>query len=338
MNTAIRNRIAYIDAMRGFLILTVVFVHIFDHALFEEGVLATRTWIIDLICVFFLPLFFFISGLFTHKSNMRGLIEKFYGILLPTLITWTIYNLLTGYNLYNGLNDPFKNGYWFTYALFEIYLIYTFLNYTLQIDVRKKHIIYIGLIAAFYIIQSLLFRFKYEIYSQDWFRIIGVQQILKYTGFFLFGVWVKNNQDKFLRLINRQIMMSIFLIISIMLFSLFRNVTILSFMNSFLMIVLIYKVFYSYRTFFEHNSYVAKSLNLIGRRTMAIYFLHYFFFNGIMEMNSSEFTELLRNNWLIQIIVGLFFTMLLTTASILLEKILQSFPAIYKLVLGPIKK
>ena len=57
-----------------------------------------------------------------------------------------------------------------------------------------------------------------------------------------------------------------------------------------------------------------------------------------MEMNSSEFTELLRNNWLIQIIVGLFFTMLLTTASILLEKILQSFPAIYKLVLGPIKK
>lgn len=53
MNTAIRNRIAYIDAMRGFLILTVVFVHIFDHALFEEGVLATRTWIIDLICVFF---------------------------------------------------------------------------------------------------------------------------------------------------------------------------------------------------------------------------------------------------------------------------------------------
>ena len=122
MNTAIRNRIAYIDAMRGFLILTVVFVHIFDHALFEEGVLATRTWIIDLICVFFLPIFFFISGLFTHKSNMRGLIEKFYGILLPTLITWTIYNLLTGYNLYNGLNDPFKNGYWFTYALFEIWL------------------------------------------------------------------------------------------------------------------------------------------------------------------------------------------------------------------------
>lgn len=53
MNTAIRNRIAYIDAMRGFLILTVVFVHIFDHTLFEEGVLATRTWIIDLICVFF---------------------------------------------------------------------------------------------------------------------------------------------------------------------------------------------------------------------------------------------------------------------------------------------
>lgn len=133
-------------------------------------------------------------------------------------------------------------------------------------------------------------------------------------------------------------MMSIFLIISIMLFSLFRNVTILSFMNSFLMIVLIYKVFYSYRTFFEHNSYVAKSLNLIGRKTMAIYFLHYFFLNGIMKMNSSEFTELLRNNWLIQIIVGLFFTMLLTTASILLEKILQSFPAIYKLVLGPIKK
>lgn len=342
-NTSIRNRIAYIDAMRGFLILTVVFVHIFDHALFEEGVFATRTWIIDLICVFFLPLFFFISGLFAHKSMphtiMRGLIEKSRCILLPTIITWAIFNLSTDYNLYDGLNDPFKNGYWFTYALFEIYLIYTFLDYILyRFGIKKKTCVYISLIVAFYIIQSLLFRLKYEIYSQDWFRIIGIQQILKYTGFFLFGVWVKNNQDKFLKLMNSQIVMSTFLIFSVVLFSQFRNMPILSFMNSFLMIILIYKIFYSYQSFFECNNYVAKCLNLIGRRTMAIYFLHYFFLNGIMELHSTEFTELLQNNWLIQILVGSAFTILLTAASLLLEKVARSFPAIYKLALGQIKK
>ena len=114
-----KQRIAYIDAMRGFTMILVVYSHVCNYCLGDKWM----GWN-DVFFLFRLPCFFFISGWLFEQvgrqwdrvSIMSTIQHKFMVQIVPTVIFLL---LLAPPPLFISKLGATKGGYWFTFALFE---------------------------------------------------------------------------------------------------------------------------------------------------------------------------------------------------------------------------
>ena len=124
-----KKRLGYIDAMRGFGILSVIYSHLVVMGM--RGC-EYHSSVAPIIQLYFMPLFFLISGYLSTKigyvqtsSELRGLIlKKIKTLLIPTVIMFSLCVAYFRMNLIDSIVDSYKGGYWFTYVLFCIVLLY----------------------------------------------------------------------------------------------------------------------------------------------------------------------------------------------------------------------
>ncbi|WP_055098259.1 acyltransferase family protein [Gabonia massiliensis] len=129
MEVPIKNkRIEYLDAMRGFTMILVVYAHVLlfsfgfnsdSHASFNQFFMLMR-----------MPLFFFISGFIFYKDInwtlpiiRQFILKKSQVQLLSTLIVYTIFIFVFQKDFWEGIMTQTKYGYWFTITLFEFFLL-----------------------------------------------------------------------------------------------------------------------------------------------------------------------------------------------------------------------
>lgn len=120
------NRIDYIDSMRGFAIICVLIGHVLLFVIANK-----ESFWFNLVDSFQMPLFFFISGLMAYSTRKNKQHEfwskingKFLNIFLPTIVTGGLYIIIFQCDLWAALVDQYKYGYWFTWVLFELFVIY----------------------------------------------------------------------------------------------------------------------------------------------------------------------------------------------------------------------
>lgn len=130
-----KQRLLYIDVLRGIAILIVIYSHIL---LFCVGYSETSA-LTNLLRLYFLNGFFFISGFMAYKTFTPSLLEmikniwkKITTLLIPTLITGGLYCAYVHGNPCSFLADPAKGGYWFTIALFIMMIIYTIEDFLIK--------------------------------------------------------------------------------------------------------------------------------------------------------------------------------------------------------------
>lgn len=129
------KRIEYIDAMRGFMMILVVFAHISLYAYHENIV----TWG-SVFVQFHMSLFFFVSGfvLYKHERIWTGLTlceflwQKFKVQIISTVCFLFVYSLWSSLTWDNVWSDKYKAGYWFTLSLFEYFVLYMLFDAVLQ--------------------------------------------------------------------------------------------------------------------------------------------------------------------------------------------------------------
>ena len=114
------RRISYIDAMRGFTMILVVYSHICHFCLGDSLIGYNRIFFL-----FRLPCFFFISGWLFEPVGRRPfkavVRHKFMVQIVPTFIFLLF--LAPPPEFFHQLGT-LKGGYWFTFALFEFFLLY----------------------------------------------------------------------------------------------------------------------------------------------------------------------------------------------------------------------
>ena len=114
------KRIGYIDAMRGFTMILVVYSHICHFCLGDSLLGFNATFFL-----FRLPCFFFISGWLFEPVSRRPFRQiarkKFMVQIVPTVIFLLL--LAPPPEFFHQLGT-LKGGYWFTFTLFEFFLIY----------------------------------------------------------------------------------------------------------------------------------------------------------------------------------------------------------------------
>ena len=268
------QRIEYIDAMRGFTMILVVYSHICRYC-FGNWMMGWN----DVFFLFRLPCFFFISGwLFEqvgrqwNSVSIRNTVKhKFIVQIVPTVIFLL---LLAPPPLFFSKLGATKGGYWFTFALFEFFLLCIF---------SEKYLKRWSGVFALVISASAFF---YDVYFNRYFsnldvltKALGFLSFMtwRYFLFFYIGTWVKRHFEVYLFWISKPAII-ISVVIGFVLIALHPRSenTLLSYVIFVIGGVLGMTMIFAAFRYMSTRISSFFPLTYIGTRTLDIYLLHFF--------------------------------------------------------------
>ena len=285
-----KQRIDYIDAMRGFTMILVVYSHVCSLCLGDKWI----GWN-DVFFLFRLPCFFFISGWLFENTNRQWNVvsikttirHKFMVQIVPTFIFLIL--LAPPPEFFSRLGAT-KGGYWFTFALFIFFLLTIFSERYL-----KK---WSGTFA--FTISALAF--FYDIYYNRFFKDLGMLTYVlgfmsfmtwRYFIFFYIGTWVKRNFDSFVYNTSK-LWVIIMIVLGFIITTLLPHTDhaiseyFIFAVGGILGLTLIFTFFRTFSKIFSKDRWLGYSLQYIGTRTLDIYLLHYFLLPKFLILYSSQ--------------------------------------------------
>lgn len=325
-----KERLNYIDWLKGIAIIAVVMSHVISFDFFSLTN-CSKLFLGRFIGSLQMPLFIFLSGLVvSYKfesiiASSKKLLYKAWILLVPVILIGIPYALWRGFTLYEFIINPMKYGYWYLITLFELYVIYyiafsyNVLRNTKYEDFIKGCLIWILLkiIAHLHINATLL-------------DAIQFWQLTFYWPFFFVATFINKYklQDK---LFSNNNLFTVSLLIFGGLFiykeySSIDNLVMypLQFAGILCIIYLIYKIK-------DKNNTILNKLCHIGRNSLDIYILHYFFIHvSYMKIVGNYFLN--HPNFILETIVTLIYAIIIVYCSIYTGKLLRESKLISKIL------
>lgn len=328
-----KQRLEYIDALRGLAILLVVFMHVPQYG-FGQSI---GGYYMELATLLAVPLFFFISGLFvpleiTPPISIKKNGKRLHSILLPTFLIGGLYAMLNHISIIDMFQDKFKAGYWFTITLFEFFLIVDMIRLMVC---KNQKLFKVLLIGACFVCYGLSMPTIQRMYGDVVIvHILGVAQ-WKYFVFFVLGMFVKHNAKTIYSDKGGVAIVIAFLIVyaanaigDFQLNGLLYNINLL--LKEISIVLLAYYVFYTYRSKLSSQTRVGRWLSKIGTYTLEIYLMHYFVLprhlNGVVDIVGLDENPLLAS------IVSIVITLIVVSVVLVFVAILQSNSYIKKML------
>lgn len=205
-----KERLVYIDAMRGFCMMMVVYCHL------QVDGLVGYNFMNSFLGAAREALFMFISGFLSYsvmKAPMGKVKNRFWNLFLPTIATGGIFIFFMNHmSVIGALRLATKSGYWFTWVLFEIFVlfaVFTWLTDKVSSSLRQWVYILIMLICPvlLWLVNHQWPTFPVE---TDWYQITSMGMVLGMMPFFLLGVLAKMHKDRFMQLMVSPLATSIF--------------------------------------------------------------------------------------------------------------------------------
>ena len=332
------GRIGYIDAMRGFTMILVVYTHICHFCLGDSFLGFNPVFIL-----FRLPCFFMLSGWLFERVALRPFAEiarhKARVQLVPTF--FFLFLLCPPPDFFHQLGS-LKGGYWFTFVLFEFFIIY-------MLIVRKCR--RYGFAVA--LLLSVLC-FFYDAYRNDYFTRPGfsISAVLGFFSFplwrfFLFfylGAWMRRHFDAFLRWTDQPLTLLALTIVFSFTAAMSRfeepYFEILRFyiggIAGMWLIFTCFRGLYSQPLVRSSVSSIfhlpSSILRFIGTRTLDIYLLHYFFLPRFL----SSYTGWLRsfNSPIVEFLYILAVSLCVLALSLLVSYVIRLSPVLAYYLFG----
>jgi len=334
-------RIEYMDALRGTSILFVVMIHVGGFCL---NISSDTPSFLHYISEFFLALFFFISGYMCYKGEINWSLKdcsqyirtKFLRLIIPFIIFLLASSYIKGNNFLQFVFSDPKGGYWYPFVLFEFHIIFVLLSSLASyFRVPKRYT------TIFYLLCGLLL-FVLTIpltHMQIGNSFVGLISFQKWNYFIYFaiGLLVRKEKEFFDGLLDSKY----FLLSCLVLFfviNIFRNTAVQYHYNLFRIVTAASGVFILFGYFrknshlFSSTNKLGKSLCYIGRKTLDIYFLHYFFLPVNLSVVLSVLTQYPMP--IIEFAITMSLSLFIILACLLLSSILRSSPILASLLFG----
>ena len=312
------HRIEWLDAMRGFTMLLVVAYHVAQFGFCENEKTSAA---LPFLVLFRMPLFFFVSGFLAYKAhfawNIRNTLplvgKKLHVQIVPAVIFLCIFIIFKSkLTFWDGLMDamksPTKDGYWFTWVLLQMFLIYYALSIVAQktlpdppvmegdinteMEEKKSPITGRFRGVCFWITVWLLSIAAYETlylpkvfkYHKDlFFSYTSLVQTIRFMQFFLLGNIVHRYWDKAQKLFDSVWFFPLIATLAVVCCAdIFRwhtlkfawtNLPRTTAMYSLLLLVVMF--FRHCQSWFRQERPLGKALQYAGVRTLDIYLLHF---------------------------------------------------------------
>lgn len=284
-----KERVEYIDALRGLTMILVVCHHIAFWC-FDNVELAYNEFFIK----FRMPTFFFISGwLFFRvdriwdKATINSILKKKFMVqIIPFLFFMLLYMYMFRGPDYHTTFES-KYGFWFTYTLFQYFVIYIVIEALFNKKQSNKRefgvmlfMLVLSIISFYY--EIMRFKFNLDILRQV-LTLLSFTK-MKYIFFFWLGTFVKKNFASFIRFTDNQYVLAIclcvFFILAIHAKAIYlsnNELRLFSFLLSGISgIIIVFTFFRKNERYITKSKIFGKVLQFIGRRTLDIYLIHFF--------------------------------------------------------------
>ena len=296
-----KQRIEYIDAMRGFTMILVVFAHVCHFCLGDSKMGYNAVFIL-----FRLPCFFMISGWlfepiaqnsFKTVARHKAMVQ-----LLPTFIFLLL--LAPPPEFFHQLGT-LKGGYWFTFALFEYFILYMII---IRISRKWSFLMALAIALGTFVYARYYDSLRssavgWQLYAIDFSGFLSITTWRLFL-FFYIGAWMRRNFDAFIRWTNKPAIILLVTVIFFMIastshkdniwFEMFRYYA--GGVSGMWMVFTFFRLSFSWLK----KCHVAKPLQYVGTRTLDIYLLHFFIlprflmvYAGQIKAFESQFVEFL---------------------------------------------
>ena len=324
-----KKRIRYIDALRGFTMILVVW----GHVMLAMGLGGYSTVLGSIFLTFRMPMFFFISGYIAYKSLERWdfslykqlMCKKAFVQIIPALIFFTLFSICH-HSTFNVLEKGWL-GYWFTFVLFEMFCIYftasLISKYTSPLVLDISMIVF-SLLGIVWLVVS-----KRDGYFN---QILCTENFAKYFQFFTFGILTKKYNKSFLKFISSDYARAgiitafiIFLVISIDKIYTFQNALLYQLVHDELVryagLLTVFIFFFMKKEFFDKSNNITNSLLFIGRRTLDIYLIHFMLIPKMPWL--TKYVES-SDAVLLQLVISVIISLLVVGVCLLISEIIRS--------------
>lgn len=362
MNLPVKKpRLEWLDALRGFTMILVVANHV-SRMGFEQNWKFSSS--LSFLLLFRMPLFFFVSGFLAYKAAQvwnahslgQLLTKKLQVQVIPTVVFFLLYCAIISPSfeggVINNFHSPMKGGYWFTIALLWMFIIYYLFAY-LESRLPRKVPSWLPITVLFVV--SLCF---YETcflpnlfpWAQGYkgqptqlgqlLNDLSFAQVFFHFPFFLFGNIVHRYWDKAQRVMDSPWFYPVVVVVVIL-----STMDVLKWHNlrmewtnlpstlaKFGLLTMVFMYFRYYKDHFTKFSVVGVSLQYIGRRTLDIYLLHFFFLPNIPTIG--EFFDKYRHNFVLDTTLSVLIALLIIGFCCITSNILRVSPFFRKWLFG----
>ena len=230
---------------------------------------------------FNMPLFFFVSGFFANKRNIligeaiRKICQKFVFLVIPALIFYVLLKLKSQGNPIDFLSKG-AGGYWFTITLWECFLLYYVVSLILRSGIFQNMAL-ISLAVLGIIILSL--------YDDLGPQLLDINRLAKFFQYFVLGVMAKKYSGCYEKIIKSEGLKAFSILVFFgILFTICYNFwprIVYQLMRElgvrYLGLFIVVSWFVDHSEIFNKESRINKVILDIGRKSLGIYLLQYFF-------------------------------------------------------------
>ena len=327
------QRIEYLDALRGFTMILVVLTHVSGFVFNAENEANFHFYLKQ----FRMPLFFFVSGFVFYKENFKWDISNIITFLkkkvpvqiISPFIFLLCYIYIKEISITNALTDCDKVGYWFTFTLFSYFIIYILAQKIfdlLNIDTKYRVIflILVGISLYYNFPINLLFRAGIPLTILN---LLGLTR-LQFFIFFICGACVKKYFKQFEYALDNTLLTAI-AVATYFIVNIFANTSninhhiqnSISLLLAICGIIIIFSLFRKHQSTFSQNNRISNTLKFIGKRTLDIYLIHYFFIPFGLHKVFPFFEN--NNVPVIEFIASLLVTAIVIAASLAISSVLR---------------
>jgi len=351
-------RLEWLDALRGFTMIMVVAYHVCQGTFLLEAKFSSS---MPFLVLFRMPLFFFVSGFLAYKAsqvwslpNLGMLVLKKMRIqIIPTVVFFFFAMAV----LYKGpywdvvnekLISPTKGGYWFTIALLYMFIIYYLFAY-LESKLKWKSWLPITL---FFIVSMLVYETcflpKYfwwafgrrGLQNDTWLHITSLIQVMQYMPFFLYGNIVHRYWNEAQRVMDSKwffpliVTIVVFCTLDVLKWHTLRMqwTNLPMTLAKFILLTMVFMYFRHYHQYFTKRTWIGRSLQYIGRRTLDIYLIHFIFIPNLPSIGSF-FTQY-RHNFVLDTTLSVFIGLIVIGFCCITSNILRVSPFFKKYLFG----
>lgn len=315
------------------------------------------------LVLFRMPLFFFVSGFLAYKADflwtlpnaLRLTWKKMKIQVLPALVFLCVLIILKRPEFWTPfmkvMHSPTKGGYWFTWVLLQMFIIYYLACLAplllpprgggiVDMSKYRNVVIWVLFVLSLCVYESLYLPKIFTYYKNDFFLYSSLIKTMNFMPFFLFGNLVHRYWDKVQKVLDSSWLSPMLMIIAfVSCADIFRwhfcrmawtNLPRTVAMFSLLSIVVVF--FRYYQQWFTSERVVGRSLQYIGVRTLDIYLLHFILLPKMPQVG--DWLNHNRPNFVLEIVTSFSVALVIIGFCLLVSHILRISPLFRQYLFG----